>query len=116
MDYRIRKIIAYMEANSHEAHRLENMAGMVNLSVSHLQHLFKAETEMCFGQYKKKLKLERARALLVTSFLSGKEICDKVGYGPGHFANDFKTVFGLSPLQYRRKSLAQEETNEQVIV
>jgi len=80
------------------------MAASVNLSYSRLEHLFKAETGMTPVSYLKKLRIERARTLLETTFLTNQQIIIKVGmYDESHFVKDFKKAYGLQPSQYRKQ-------------
>jgi len=83
---------------------LNDMARLVNLTSFHFCHLFKAETGNSPAKYLKALRLERARELLETTFLSTKEIRSLVGLNDeSHFARDFRAAYGLSPQQYRER-------------
>jgi AraC family transcriptional regulator len=63
------------------------LARAVNLTSFHFCHLFKAETGNSPARYLKALRLERARELLETTFLSTKEIRSLVGLNDeSHFA------------------------------
>lgn len=91
---------------SHLDRRLSvgRMALSVNLSYSRLEHLFKAETGMTPANYLKKLRIEKARELLETTFLTNQQIIIKVGIcDESHFARDFKKAYGLRPSQYRKR-------------
>lgn len=53
-------------------------------------------------QYLKVLRMERAKHLLETSFLSVKEIAHIVGVNDeSHFVRDFKKTYGVPPTSYR---------------
>jgi transcriptional regulator GlxA family with amidase domain len=81
------------------------MASRVNLSVAHLNRLFKAETGLSPTQFLRELRLQEAAALLKNSFLSVKEIRCKTGLRDKKlFANAFKKRYGMTPVEYRRKS------------
>lgn len=54
--------------------KVAEMAEKVNVSVSHLNRLFKAEFNLSPMQYLQELRLERAADLLKSSFLSIKQI------------------------------------------
>lgn len=80
------------------------MAASVNLSYSRLEHLFKAETGITPVSYLKKLRIEKARELLETTFLTNQQIIVKVGIcDESHFIRDFKKAYGLQPSQYRKR-------------
>ena len=54
--------------------------------------------------YLKFLRMEKARHLLETSFLSVIEITRAVGVGDqSHFVRDFKKAHGAPPTLYRRR-------------
>ncbi|HEY0100668.1 MAG TPA: helix-turn-helix transcriptional regulator [Pyrinomonadaceae bacterium] len=85
---------------------LHDMARAVNLTTFHFCHLFKAETGRSPAKYLKALRLERARELLETTFLSVKEIRALVGVNDeSHFARDFRNAYGLTAQQYREQFL-----------
>ena len=53
-------------------------------------------------RYLRLLRMERARNLLESSFLSVKEIAYQVGLNDeSHFVRDFKSTYGFSPALYR---------------
>ncbi len=81
---------------------LADLAQSVNLSVWRLSHIFRSEVGMPPIQYLKVLRIEKAKLLLETSFLSVKEITHIVGLrDESHFVRDFKKVYGVSPTPYR---------------
>lgn len=81
---------------------LGEFAQSVNLSVWRLCHIFKSDVGMPPIRYLRLLRMERARDLLESSFLSVKEIAFQVGLNDeSHFVRDFKTTYGFSPALYR---------------
>jgi len=81
---------------------LAGLAQSVNLSVWRLSHIFRSDVGMSPIQYLKFLRMEKAKYLLETSFLSVKEITHRVGLNDeSHFVRDFKKVYGLPPANYR---------------
>ena len=53
-------------------------------------------------RYLRQLRMERAKDLLESSFLSVKEIAFRVGLNDeSHFVRDFKSTYGYSPALYR---------------
>ena len=107
VDRRVQNIIGVMKANLQQEVLPAKLAYHVNLSPSRLQHLFKAETGVSLTQYLKSLRLERARELLETTFLSVKQIMTTAGLkNKSHFVKDFKKAYGMSPTQYRREITA----------
>jgi AraC-like DNA-binding protein len=89
---------------------VRDLACEFNLSASHLQHLFKAETGSCLGRSLTEERLRRAATLLLKSDGSVKEIAYSVGYKhPSSFVRAFTRYFGSTPTVYRR---ATEFTND----
>lgn len=83
---------------------LTEFAQSVNLSVWRLCHIFKADVGMPPIRYLRLLRMERAKGLLESSFLSVKEIAFQVGLNDeSHFVRDFKSTYGYSPALYRSR-------------
>src|SRR5215211_1495635 len=83
---------------------LGEFAQSVNLSVWRLCHIFKSDVGMPPIRYLRLLRMERAKNLLESSFLSVKEIAFQVGLNDeSHFVRDFKSTYGFSPSLYRSR-------------
>lgn len=81
------------------------MASRVNVSVSHLNRLFKAEFDQSPMRHLQELRLEQAADLLKSSFLSVKEIRHCTGFTDKTvFIKNFKKKYGMLPLEYRKQS------------
>ena len=81
---------------------LAELAQSVNLSVWRLSHIFKSDVGMPPIRYLRLLRMEKAKHLLESSFLSVKEIAYRVGLNAeSHFVRDFKSTYGSSPALYR---------------
>lgn len=109
MDPRIQKVLTFMESNLHKKVSLDKMAQSVNLSPWHLHHLFKAETGIPPAKYLKQMRVQRASHLLEITFLSVKEIMQKIGlHDESHFIRDFRQTYGMTPIRYRACVLARQ--------
>ncbi len=103
MDPRIQTIIDLAQQDPARAFDLDTLAQATNISASHLRHLFRSETGMTLAYFIKRARLERAEQLLLTTFLSVKEIMNRVGIvNQSYFSREFKTMYGLAPGEYRR--------------
>lgn len=112
VDSRIVKVLEIMISNLHRPLPVGYMAASVNLSYSRLEHLFKAETGITLVNYLKRLRIEKARELLETTFLTNQQIIIKVGISDeSHFVKEFKKVYGLRPGQYRKRHHALSHPN-----
>jgi AraC-like DNA-binding protein len=102
LDKRVEKIIQMMRDDVRGELSLADFAQAVNLSVWRLCHIFKSDVGMPPIRYLRLLRMERAKDLLESSFLSVKEIAFQVGLNDeSHFVRDFKSTYGFSPALYR---------------
>jgi AraC-like DNA-binding protein len=102
VDKRVEKIIQMMRDDVRGEMSLAEFAQSVNLSVWRLSHIFKSDVGMPPIRYLRLLRMERAKNLLESSFLSVKEIAFQVGLNDeSHFVRDFKSTYGFSPALYR---------------
>jgi Transcriptional regulator containing an amidase domain and an AraC-type DNA-binding HTH domain len=103
MDRRIELVIAKLKTEPSSAWDFAALAVQVNLSPSRFRHLFKQETGTTPAQYLKEVRLRRAAKLLRTTFLTIKQILEKVNLGSNaHFVRDFRKLYGITPTAYRR--------------
>lgn len=83
---------------------LAQIAERVGLSGDHLGALFHKEMNMTPVEYRTRLRLLRARELLVSTARPVREIALEVGFpNASHFTRLFRAAFGLSPRGYARK-------------
>ena len=114
MDKRVEKIIQVMREDVRGELSLAELAQAVNLSVWRLCHIFKSDVGMPPIRYLRLLRMERAKNLLESSFLSVKEIAFQVGLNDeSHFVRDFKSTYGFSPALYRTHFKNKSATEEQ---
>ena len=103
MDPRVEKAISIIKDDLSKDMPLDELARTVNLSSSHLNHLFKTAIGLSMTRYIRSLRMERAKGLLETTFLTVKEIGSECGLkDESHFVQNFKAAHGLTPLRYRR--------------
>jgi AraC-like DNA-binding protein len=105
MDLRVKTIEQLMRDDVRREWSLLELAQTVNLSVWRLSHIFVSEVGKSPMQYLKQLRMDRAKYLLETSFLSVKEIAHQVGLNDeSHFVRGFKKMHGDAPTRYRLRS------------
>ena len=114
LDQRTLEIQRTLRENFHREITLSELAKSVNLSVWRLCHVFRSDLGMSPIKYLKLLRMERARHLLETSFLSVKQISFRVGINDeSHFVRDFKKAYGKAPTQYRSRMNDQSNASDQ---
>jgi len=104
MEQRVRAVIAFMNANLHRKLTAGQIAQSVHLSPSRLREIFKEQTGTSLTKYRSELRLERAKHLLETTFLSVKEVAASVGInGVSHFVRAFAKAYHTSPARYAER-------------
>lgn len=77
------------------------LAKMAGFSPSHFSARFRAVTGFSVTEYVKRLRMARARQLLITSERTVAEIAAAVGYrDPFYFSRHFSSVNGVSPRDF----------------
>jgi AraC-like DNA-binding protein len=99
---RVRSVATYMRQHLERPARLDELARMANLSISHFSAIFRRELGFSPVDYLTRFRIRRACELLDTSGSSLKEIAGVVGFSdPLYFSRVFRAVQGISPSQYR---------------
>jgi transcriptional regulator GlxA family with amidase domain len=117
-NWKVQKVIEFIQANFHREITAEALASDVGLSVSRLHHLFKSEIGISPITYLKLIRMQEAKRLLETTTMNIKEIMCKVGvHDASHFVRDFKKLYRQSPTQYRatiglQKCIEANETRQ----
>lgn len=110
-DARVQQILALLHQEPGRNHQWKELAQQVNLSLRHLERLFKAATEQTLPAYLRELRIECACELLATTFLSAKQIADRLGFKhENHFNRTFKQAKGLTPIAYRKRCEQQKKS------
>jgi AraC family transcriptional regulator of arabinose operon len=114
-DPRIHHIIALIEQRRDAPPSLAELARAANLSQAHLTRLFRRETGTSPAAFSRALRLDHARSLLQTSFLTVKQVMAASGWSdPSHFSREFSRRHGQSPLAFRRHAASQHADDEGV--
>ena len=80
-------------------------AGMLNVSVSRFNHLFKENVGQSPYNYFLKIRMENAVGLLENTNLKIKDIAQKCGFpDPLYFSQVFKRMNGVTPSAYRKSN------------
>lgn len=101
-DARLVRALDYIEAHADRADlTVAEIASEVAMSPSRFAHGFTALYGQSPMQYRKQVRLERARRYLLSARASVAMAAEQAGYAsPSHFTRDFKSLFGLAPRQY----------------
>ncbi|WP_405107198.1 AraC family transcriptional regulator [Paenibacillus sp. FSL K6-1217] len=99
---RIRKVIAYIEQNSSQPLRLDQLAEISHFSKYHFTRIFTAIAGMTPMAFVTRKRIERARVLLTETDLAILEIAGESGFESVSALNvHFKRHFGCTPSRIR---------------
>ena len=99
----VRRAKAYIEKHSGEKLALSNVSRALNVSANYFCRIFKRMSGITFGEYLNRVRIERAKTVLLNKHLRVKEVAFKVGFqSVNNFNRAFRAVAGQSPTEYRR--------------
>ncbi len=100
------KAIQYINAHYFEDLNLDILAQNVFVSSYYLSHLFRREMGVTFSDYLTKVRVSRAKELLMEG-RSVEDVSECVGYRDGnYFIKIFKKYVGVTPSKYRKSVLS----------
>lgn len=100
----VARVITRMQGSFSQKLDVQELAESANMSVSAFHKTFKEITADSPLQYLKKIRLARARDLIVRQRMKAYLAADAVGYdSPSQFSREFKRHFGQSPAEVMRE-------------
>jgi AraC-like DNA-binding protein/ligand-binding sensor protein len=105
----IRRSRAYIHANQADPIDLDKVANAMHVSTFYFCKMFKKATGLTFTDYLSRVRVEKAKTLLLNPHLRISEIAYDVGFQSlTHFNRMFRKIVGESPTSYREtKSVRQ---------
>lgn len=98
--HRVAKAIAWLKSNYEKPLRVEELADMARMGISTFHHHFREMTAMSPVQYQKQLRLQAARARMLTDDLDASSAAIKVGYeSVSQFNREYSRLFGQPPMR-----------------
>jgi len=95
---RVAKAISWLRANFSQPIRVEDLAGLVHMSVSSFHEHFKSVTAMSPLHYQKVLRLQEARRLMLSTVADAGAASQRVGYlSASQFSREYSRFFGSAP-------------------
>ena len=96
--HRVAKAISWLRANFSQPMKVEELAGLVHMSVSSFHEHFKSVTSMSPLHYQKVLRLQEARRLMLSTMMDAGTASQHVGYlSPSQFSREYSRFFGSAP-------------------
>ena len=96
--HRVAKAISWLRANFSQPMKVEDLAGLVHMSVSSFHEHFKSVTSMSPLHYQKVLRLQEARRLMLSTIIDAGTTSQRVGYlSASQFSREYSRFFGSAP-------------------
>jgi len=106
----IQKAIIFIDEHFVENISLEQVASHVQLSPNYFSNLFKKTTGTSFIEYLTRLRVEKAKEILVNLNQTVYQVANAVGYHDArYFSRVFKSVCGKTPSKYRNSLIGSQE-------
>lgn len=103
---RLERVLKHLHEHYEEPLDVDQLATLANMSPSTFHRNFKQMTASSPIQYVKKMRLTRAKELLLDRGLKVKQAAAQVGYeSPTQFSREFKRYFGESPQMVGRQQV-----------
>lgn len=100
----IQKVITQIESDISSDLALNTLAKMFGVNPSYLSTLFKKETGSTLTDYVNKMRIDRAKELLVSTNIQIQNIAQRCGMlDVNYFTKTFKKYTDLTPKKYREK-------------
>jgi AraC family transcriptional regulator, transcriptional activator for feuABC-ybbA operon len=103
---KVEKIIAFMHENINSQITLAQLAELVQLSPTYLSRAFKETTEYSVIEYFNKMKIDKAKELLIEGGKKVKEVAGVLGFSDEfYFSRIFKKIEGVSPSEFYSRNV-----------
>lgn len=98
----LEKVSDYIDKHFDEPLRVETLAKMCDMSYSHFARCFKASNGVSCKEYIERIRVERAKSLLMTTDYDISFISQELGFSDcSHLIRIFKKQCGITPKKYR---------------
>ncbi|KYF91408.1 AraC family transcriptional regulator [Sorangium cellulosum] len=104
----LRRLTSYIEDHLDQNLSLERLAGVAEISASHLKTLFKRSTGVPVHEYVVQRRVERAKALLLRGDQPASQVAIEAGFAhQSHMARCMRRVLGVTPTALARRPAAR---------
>jgi DNA-binding NarL/FixJ family response regulator len=101
----VSRAVDYLSRHFDEDLTVEGIADIVDISSSHLAHLFRSEIGMSVRDYLTRVRVTIAQALLAHTDEKLESVAARLGFAdPSHLAHVFQRITGRPPSAYRRSA------------
>ncbi|WP_437673181.1 helix-turn-helix domain-containing protein [Sorangium sp. So ce131] len=104
----LRRVTDYIEEHLDQDLSLDRLAGVAEVSASHLKTLFKRSTGLPVHEYVIQRRVERAKALLLRGDRPASQVALEAGFAhQSHMARCMRRVLGVTPASVARGARAR---------
>jgi AraC-like DNA-binding protein len=108
----VRQCRSYINENIYKQLSVCHIAEALQISKSHLSHIYKQETGETISDFIRHMKISKAKQLLQYTLLSLTDVGEKLGYcSQSHFTDSFRKETGMTPSQFCNKYKCREIMN-----
>lgn len=106
----VRRCVSLLSERMSDNIRINDLAEELGISAAYLQRLFRQVHGMTIIDYLNRMRIERAKLLLMNTDDPVVEIAIEAGFNSRqHFTRMFTTLENISPQEYRRKKRRSED-------
>lgn len=102
----VNQVIQYIEQHYMDDIGIGLIAGQLNVSANYLSALFHKKTGVMFVKYLTRIRMLKAKELLMNTNLQVKQVAEQIGYySTRHFTKLFTQTFGSYPSDCRKNTV-----------
>jgi AraC family transcriptional regulator len=99
----LKSVVEYLNDNWNQDISLEELANVVNVHPKTISKYFPRFFNCTFGEYRRKIKVEKSLSLIKCSKLSLTDVAYECGfYDQSHFTATFRDLTGFLPKQFKK--------------
>jgi YesN/AraC family two-component response regulator len=107
---KIEDAIQYIHKNYNKDINLSTVSNYVSLNYNYCSNLFRSKTGVRFVEYLNHVRIEKAKEILLSRDCMISDVAGLAGFAnPKHFTKIFRSITGISPLEYRRQRGKQDK-------
>lgn len=99
-----RQVKAILDNQYQKHYTIDELVQLFSTNREKIQFAFKAITAVNIYEYLTKVRIEKSKFLLETTYLSVDVIANKVGLAKSNFIKQFKKLSGKTPAAWRKES------------
>ena len=100
-------LLLYIDNHMEQSLPFQEICNQLNIDYKYASNCFKKDIGLGFNKYFTNKKMNAAKQKLETTDMQIQEIAESLGYNNAYyFTRTFKSAFGLTPAEHRKKSVS----------